>query len=176
MNQCATDDCITVTAPDPGPSLFEDEFAKFRAELVAFKQASQASSRGDFALQVIQEVAGTTRGVPLTVETAVELTTGTSAASFASNFIPPIRGLRYLRFSHKILRQMGPRGWTFRAIDEAVETGQTVRAINKSSGNPATRFIHPETGQSVIIDDATGEVIQVGGPGFRFGPGSGDLQ
>jgi hypothetical protein len=35
---------------------------------------------------------------------------------------------------------------------------QQVRAVNKATGNPATRYIHPNTGQSVVIDDVTGQV------------------
>jgi hypothetical protein len=74
-----------------------------------------------------------------------------------------------------VQRQLGPRGWTTEAIDEAVQSGQQVRAVNKATGNPATRYVHPKTGQSVVIDDVTGQVIHVGGPGFKYGPGSGDV-
>jgi len=59
-------------------------------------------------------------------------------------------------------------------IKEAFEKGESVPAINKATGGPATRYIHPETGQSVVIDNATGEVIHVGGTGFKHGPSSGD--
>jgi len=31
------------------------------------------------------------------------------------------------------------------------------------------------TGQSVVVDTVTNEVIHVGGPGFKYGPESGDL-
>lgn len=42
-------------------------------------------------------------------------------------------------------------------------------AANKlRGGTEATRYVHPTTGQSVVIDDLTGEVVQVGGPGFRY--------
>ena len=41
-------------------------------------------------------------------------------------------------------------------------------------GNLATRYIHPTTGQSVVVDDVTGKVIHVGVPGFKYGPGRGD--
>lgn len=85
------------------------------------------------------------------------------------------QGARYL-LSLKIQGQLANRGWTTEAIDEAVQSGQQVRAVNKATGNPATRYIHPSTGQSVVIDDVTGEVIHVGGPGFKYGPGSGDVQ
>lgn len=80
-----------------------------------------------------------------------------------------------LEIGSKIQRQMGARGWTREAIEQAVEAGDQVRAVNKATGNAATRYIHPGTGQSVVVDDVTGEVIHVGGPGFKYGPGSGDL-
>src|SRR5215467_6058652 len=70
---------------------------------------------------------------------------------------------------------MARRGWTPSQIDEAVRSGQRIDAIDKASGNPATRYINPETGQSVVIDDITNEVIHIGGPGFVYGPGSGDV-
>jgi RHS repeat-associated protein len=72
--------------------------------------------------------------------------------------------------------KMGARGWTERAIQEAVRSGEQIPAINKATGNAATRYIHPSTGQSVVIDDVTNEVIHVGGPGFKYGPGSGDVR
>lgn len=39
-------------------------------------------------------------------------------------------------------------------------------AVNK--GNAATRYLHPETGRSVVIDDVTKEVIHVGAEGFKY--------
>ena len=75
----------------------------------------------------------------------------------------------------KIESQMGPRGWTPQQIDEAIQGGQQIPAINKATGNPAIRYVSPTTGQSVVVDTATGEVIHVGGPGFQYGPGSGDV-
>lgn len=77
--------------------------------------------------------------------------------------------------SSKILRQMEQRGWTSEEIQEAFDNGEQVNAVNKATGGAATRYINPVTGQSVVIDNATGEVIHVGGPGFRYGPGSGDV-
>jgi RHS repeat-associated protein len=75
----------------------------------------------------------------------------------------------------KIAGQMEARGWTSEAIEEAMSSGKQVRAINRATGNPATRYINLMTGQSVVVDDVTGEVIHVGGPGFKYGPGSGDV-
>ena len=54
------------------------------------------------------------------------------------------------------------------------KNGQRIDAINKANGGPATRYINPQTGKSVVIDDMTNEVIQVGGRDFNFGPAGGD--
>lgn len=70
---------------------------------------------------------------------------------------------------------MGARGWTEDAIQEAMSSGKKINAVNKATGAQATRYVHPTTGQSVVVDDVTGEVIHVGGPGFKYGPQSGDL-
>lgn len=72
----------------------------------------------------------------------------------------------------KIQRQMQTRGWTPDLIDEAATSGVNYPAVNKLGGanTPATRYVSPTTGQSVVIDNATGEIIQVGGPGFKYGP------
>ncbi len=82
---------------------------------------------------------------------------------------------RALTIGPKVAKQLGERGWTTAAVAEAKATGQQIKAINKANGNAATRYVHPQSGQSVVIDDVTGEVIHVGGPGFKYGPGSGDL-
>lgn len=78
------------------------------------------------------------------------------------------------RASPKKLRQMQQRGWTQEQVSEAFESGEQSPAINKATGGSATRYVHPKTGQSVVIDDATGQPIHLGGPGFKYGPGSGD--
>src|SRR5579863_6591395 len=70
---------------------------------------------------------------------------------------------------------MAGRGWTPQQIDDAVRSGQRIDAINKATGGPATRYINPATGQSVVIDDTTNEVLQVGRPDVDFGPQSGDV-
>ncbi len=75
----------------------------------------------------------------------------------------------------KIQSPLGPRGWTVASINEAIATGVKVPCRNKANGNLATRYIHAVTGQSVVVDNVTNEVIHVGGPGFLYGPGSGDL-
>jgi hypothetical protein len=89
---------------------------------------------------------------------------------------PTAEGARDLpAIGSKIVRQMGPRGWTPEKIGEAIRSGERIPAVNKANGNPAVRYVHPVTGQSVVVDTVTNEVIHVGGPGFKYGPESGDL-
>ncbi|MEE9433897.1 MAG: RHS repeat-associated core domain-containing protein [Sphingorhabdus sp.] len=65
--------------------------------------------------------------------------------------------------------QMANRGWTRRQINVAVRRGRKVPAPNYSKpANGATRYIHPKTGRSVVIDNKTKEVLHVGGDGFRY--------
>jgi hypothetical protein len=71
--------------------------------------------------------------------------------------------------------QMVTRGWTPEMVEEAMSSGERVRAVDKASGKGATRYIHPKSGQSVVVIDGSNEVIHVGGPGFTYGPDSGDL-
>jgi RHS repeat-associated protein len=65
--------------------------------------------------------------------------------------------------------QMQNRGWTPDQIDEAIAKGRRFPAKNNiNPSNTATRYINPTTGRSVVLDDATGEVIHVGGDGFGY--------
>lgn len=70
---------------------------------------------------------------------------------------------------------MTTRGWTGQQIDDAVQNGSRIDAVNRATGNPATRYVSPANGKSVTIDNLTGEIIQVGGSGFQYGPNSGDV-
>jgi hypothetical protein len=72
-----------------------------------------------------------------------------------------------LRFSkeEKIRKQMVKRGWTEEQIVEAMITNG-IPAQGKRG--PATRYVHPVTGKSVVIDNATGEIFHVGGEGFKY--------
>ena len=66
---------------------------------------------------------------------------------------------------------MAQRGWTNEQITEALQTGESFSAVNNINlGNSATRYVHPTTGRSVVIDDVTREIIHVGGDGFLYGP------
>ena len=61
------------------------------------------------------------------------------------------------------------RGWTDKQVTEAILSGQSFPAVNNvNPGNTATRFVHPETGRSLVMDDVTQEVIHVGGDGFVY--------
>ena len=68
----------------------------------------------------------------------------------------------------KLRRQMVSRGWTDALVAEAVVGGIRVAAANRETDRPATRYIHPETGRSVVIEDDSGEIIHVGGDGFIY--------
>ncbi len=65
--------------------------------------------------------------------------------------------------------KMRQRGWTPNQIAEAVQNGQRFPAVNNvQPAHTATRYVHPTTGRSVVVDDVTGEVIHVGGDGFLY--------
>ena len=71
--------------------------------------------------------------------------------------------------SSKWAGQLAKRGWTSQSITEALSTGESFPATNMiNPANKATRYVHPITGQSVVIDEVTREVIHVGGPGFNY--------
>jgi hypothetical protein len=81
---------------------------------------------------------------------------------------------------------MAQRGWTPQQITEAIQNGQQFPAVNNvNPGNAATRYVHPTTGRSVVVDNTTRyvhpttgrsvvvdnttqEVIHVGGDGFVY--------
>ncbi len=67
------------------------------------------------------------------------------------------------------LKRMQKRGWTPDQISEAIEHGAQFPAVNQvTPGQSATRYAHPTTGRSVVVDDVTEEVIHVGGDGFVY--------
>ena len=72
-----------------------------------------------------------------------------------------------MRFSNevKIRQQMKARDWTEAMILEALQT-PGMPATGKQG--PATRYVHPESGKSVVVDNATGEIFHVGGEGFVY--------
>ena len=65
--------------------------------------------------------------------------------------------------------KMTQRGWTPDQITEAIQNGKQFPALNLvDPSNAATRYIHPNTGRSVVLDNVTEEVIHVGGDGFVY--------
>lgn len=69
----------------------------------------------------------------------------------------------------KWFRQMQQRGWTPNQITEAIKSGEQFPAQNLINPlNSATRYIHPETGRSVVVDDVTKEIIHIGGDKFLY--------
>ena len=65
--------------------------------------------------------------------------------------------------------QLSKRGWTPLQITEAISKGKSFEAVNMvNKANPAIRYVHPKTGQSVVIDKVTNELLHVGGPGFKY--------
>jgi uncharacterized protein RhaS with RHS repeats len=140
---------------------------RLAASALGFDVECASFGRGFAAGQVTGMLAGMTTGEG-------EAALAARAGEAAKDATKLVKGARY-PLSPKIQEQLAKRDWTTEAIDEAVQSGKQVRAVNKATGNPATRYIHPNTGQSVVIDDVTGQVIHVGGPGFKYGPGSGDL-
>jgi hypothetical protein len=66
-------------------------------------------------------------------------------------------------------QKMSQRGWTPDQITEAILNGQQFAAVNNvNPGNASTRYVHPMTGRSVVVDNVTKEVIHVGGDGFLY--------
>lgn len=69
-----------------------------------------------------------------------------------------------LLFSEKIAGQMPKRGWTVDSIRDLVKNPALSRSspsiIHHANGNPVTYFYRPD-GHYVVIDDITGEVVQV---------------
>jgi hypothetical protein len=74
-----------------------------------------------------------------------------------------------IRFSNerKLRAQMARRGWN---EDQIVEALETKGIATRGKLGPATRYVDPRTGRSVVVDNATGEAFQVGGDGFEHEP------
>ena len=69
----------------------------------------------------------------------------------------------------KWANQFSRRGWTPEQVTEAITKGKSFDAVNMiNEANGATRYVHPITGQSVVIDNVTKELIHVGGPGYKY--------
>ena len=72
------------------------------------------------------------------------------------------------KLSDKIRQQMNDprRNWSEKEIEDAFNNPRaTEPSMVKSNGNPATRYFN-RGGKFIVVDDVTGEVIQVGGIDF----------
>lgn len=65
----------------------------------------------------------------------------------------------------KITFQMKQRGWTEQDILDALKT-KGIPTVGKNG--PATRYINPNTGKSVVVDNKTKEIFHVGGEGYKY--------
>lgn len=72
-----------------------------------------------------------------------------------------------LKFSDeaKIRAQMQRRGWTEEQILEAL---LTMPLPARGKKGPALRYVHPQTGKSLVVDEVTREIFHVGGEGFKY--------
>ncbi|MBI3777904.1 MAG: hypothetical protein HY274_03155 [Gammaproteobacteria bacterium] len=109
-------------------------------------------------------------------------TGGVTGAAILITEIPGLKGVKAAGNICKLTWQFGKhksatkwanrmkkRGWSEQQITEAIETGQKFQAQNLvNPGNPATRYVHPQTGRSVIVDNTTKEIIHIGGDGFKY--------
>jgi hypothetical protein len=157
------------------------QLAKLVPTLPGATQASQlALVDGSLPMEsvgAVQAVKIAKDGLTISLETGAVLASSIATGAVTSGTgAPSVAGVGDLpAIGPKIARQMGPRGWTPEKIREAISSGERIPATNKANGNLAIRYVHPVTGQSVVVDTVTNEVIHVGGPGFKYGPESGDL-
>ena len=151
-------------------------FARVHVHAVKGVEVSPAQLKDTPEVSAFQRVAA--RGASTTLPPRIDATNkADDFANWGGEFVDdavraPATRPDFANISAKIERQMQTRGWTPDLIDEAVTSGNKFPAVNKLGGanTPATRYVSPTTGQSVVIDNATGEIIQVGGPGFKYGP------
>jgi len=54
-------------------------------------------------------------------------------------------------------------------VEEAIQKGEASPSKNLKTGNDATVFKHPTTGKPVVVDDVTGDIIQVGEKNYGYG-------
>ena len=91
--------------------------------------------------------------------------TAAEAAADASRAVKFGAGKSATKWANQLLK----RGWTQSEIADAVANGERVPAVNNiNPSNGATRYISPSSGKSVVVDNVTGEVIHVGGAGFKY--------
>lgn len=60
---------------------------------------------------------------------------------------------------------MKKRGWTEKDIREAMKTKGIPTTIKNGL---VTRYVHPRTGKSIVIDNKTNEIFHVSGEWFKY--------
>ena len=89
-----------------------------------------------------------------------------AAGAFEGKALPALN-----RLSPKIQAQMVARGWTRQEMLDVFEKGQPSRVVDRTVGGAlATQYLDTATGRFIVVNDATGNVIQVSGAGFRPNP------
>jgi hypothetical protein len=63
---------------------------------------------------------------------------------------------------------MGPRGWTLNDVIETLNSPEKYQAMDYRTTpyQPATRYVNPSTGKFIVVNDETGELVQVSGEDF----------
>lgn len=90
-------------------------------------------------------------------------------ANLVSNTVGGIWKYGTNKSPQKWVNQMQQRGWSEQQITEAITSGEKFAAENLvNKGNSATRYVHPKSGQSVVQDNVTKEIIHVGGKNFGY--------
>ena len=81
----------------------------------------------------------------------------------------PIWALGGFKSTARWTNQMAKRGWNNQQISQAIAQGKQYPAVNHiNPGNPAIRYVHPQTSQSVVMDQVTKEILHIGGKGFSY--------
>ena len=91
------------------------------------------------------------------VRAAQAVAKGAAAAKAALNLVD---------LGTKIGRQVLSRGWTTQEILDTVQNGKEYPAINNATGGPATEFVNSVTGRFVVVDNVTGQILQVSRSGM----------
>ena len=106
--------------------------------------------------------------------TAVDWTVAAGAAKLASKGVTAAKGgtqwtYGTFKSNTKWANQLAQRGWTEKQITEAIIKGKSFDAVNMvNKTNGATRYVHPTTGQSIVVDNVTKELLHTGGAGFKY--------
>jgi hypothetical protein len=133
--------------------------------------AANTARKGEGLAGLADDATGAPKKAPPPAEGGPPAGAGVDGGEIPRGMRPPIPGWKLGAFKSdaKWARQMAKRGWTPEQIGEAMGRGQAFPAENLvNPGNAATRYVHPETLRSVVVDNVTKEVIHVGGDGFKY--------